>query len=74
MTYSFCEIVQASGSTPWHIRLLTKKGKKLGGGADTVALCGREVSWDLNVEITDGHLVHCCKDCVDAYKKATSGS
>jgi hypothetical protein len=46
-TYSYCEPVTATGTSPWHIRRLTEAGRKLGGGADTPALCGREVSWDL---------------------------
>jgi hypothetical protein len=36
----------ASSSSPWHIRELTSVGQKMGGGADTPALCGRTVSWD----------------------------
>lgn len=47
MDYSYCESVTATGTSPWHIRRLTEIGRKLGGGADTPALCGREVSWDL---------------------------
>jgi hypothetical protein len=50
MEYSFCETATAGAKTPWHIRVLTAKGRKLGGGADTPALCGREVSWDLNAK------------------------
>jgi len=61
--FSFCENVMAGPMTPWHIRKLSKKGIKLGGGADTIALCGQVVSWDLQVEITEHHLTHCCQRC-----------
>lgn len=51
MTYSFCESVHASGRSRWHIRRLTEKGKKLGGGIDTKSLCGVvTVGWDLGVD------------------------
>lgn len=66
--YSFCESAWASGASPWHIRKLTDKGRKLGGGADTRALCGREVAWDLQVELTEHHLGHSCQACVSAYR------
>lgn len=68
MSYSFCETVTAGPSTPWHIRKLTEVGKKLGGGADTPALCGRIVSWDLEVKITSHHLTHCCQVCATTYR------
>jgi hypothetical protein len=66
--YSFCETSTARAMTPWHIRKLTKAGKKLGGGADSPALCGRAVAWDLNVEIDAHHLSHCCRDCELQYR------
>ena len=65
---SFCESVHASGSSPWHIRELTKAGKFLGGGADTLALCGRKVCWDLETEINEHHLKHCCQKCREIYE------
>jgi hypothetical protein len=68
--FSFCETVIAGPLSRWHIRPLTEKGKKLGGGADTVALCGKKVAWDLNVDITDRHLEHCCPQCAKAYKNS----
>ena len=68
-SHSFCETVSASSESPWHIRKLTEKGKKLGGGADTESLCGFRVSWDLNVEITEHHLNHCCKLCASEYRR-----
>lgn len=48
-TYSYCETLAAYS---WHIRPLTSKGKKFGGGADTLALCGAKASWDLIAPIT----------------------
>ena len=66
--YSFCETVTAGGKTPWHIRSLTSVGKRLGGGADTPALCGRVVAWDLSVDITGHHLTHCCKACAHLFE------
>jgi len=73
VTFSFCESVTASGSSPWHIRQLTNEGQKLGGGIDTMSLCGHvkpPYGWDLNVAITNHHLEHACSDCVAKYKEA----
>ena len=47
-TFAYCETV---GATPWspnHIRKVTT-GLKTGGGADTPALCGRDLhgGWDI---------------------------
>jgi hypothetical protein len=68
--FSFCETATAGPLSPWHIRKLTKAGRKLGGGADTAALCERAVAWDLNVPISDHHLAHCCKACAGPYQSA----
>ena len=67
--YSFCESVAASGGSSWHIRLLSDEGRKLSGGADTFALCGREVSWDLAGPITERNVGLACVKCVKKYKK-----
>jgi hypothetical protein len=67
--HSFCETVTSGRTARWHIRPLTYKGKMLGGGADTLALCGRKVAWDLGVEITEGHLKHSCFACVEIYRR-----
>jgi hypothetical protein len=84
MRYSFCESVTGIG--PWHIRPLTDKGKKLGGGIDTASLCdlvrpigqlggptGRRGGggWDLHVEIDEHHLGHACPKCVAEYRRLT---
>ena len=69
--YAFCETATAGPRTPWHIRELTAKGLKLGGGADTPSLCGRVVAWDLRVAIAEYHLKHACQGCVEAYRART---
>jgi hypothetical protein len=79
-TYSFCESVTGIG--PWHIRQLSPAGKKTGGGIDSPSLCGRIYpsgattpngkrgfgGWDLDVEITEHHLRHACKECACVYR------
>jgi hypothetical protein len=71
--YSFCETVTAGATTSWHLRKLTDIGRKLGGGADTPALCGRKISWDLTVvvrrfEIASGRIApKVCRECRRAY-------
>jgi hypothetical protein len=68
MSFSFCESVHANARSPWHIRKLTSAGKKLGGGIDTKSLCGNvDKGWDLIVEISEHHLSHACKECVQQY-------
>lgn len=66
--FSFCESMHATGTSPWHIRKLTAQGRKLGGGADTVALCGREVAWDLEVKVTPEFGDFVCSKCVDEFQ------
>lgn len=75
MDYSFCETVTAGPLSKWHIRPLTKVGKKLGGGADTPALCGRTVSWDLNPpvaqfvdDVEHGAGFGICPTCLEIYR------
>lgn len=75
MTYAFCETQWASDISLWHIRQLTDKGFMCGGGADTLALCSREVAWDLNIEVTGfnrvlDHPGDCCTECVKRYREA----
>lgn len=68
---SLCESVHASGSSPWHLRRLTKVGQKFGGGIDTESLCGRvkpPMGWDLEVVITDFHIErNVCKQCLGVF-------
>ena len=67
--YSFCENVQATPLGLWHIRELSKEGRKLSGGADTKALCGREVAWDIDVHFSFHHLNNsCCKKCKEIFE------
>lgn len=65
MTFSFCE---TNAAYVYHIRRLTPAGRKLGGGADTPALCGRKVSWDVPtpVDLTPP-LNGLCKECATRY-------
>lgn len=72
MTYSFCEAVTAEALSKWHIRLLTDTGRKLGGGADTPALCGRVVSWDIRTEVAPNTLEFACPTCKEIYMTKTS--
>ena len=71
--YSFCESVWAGPKAPWHIRRITDKGLKLGGGIDTTSLCGRVTNgWDIGVTITRDHLTHSCSRCAELYSVATA--
>jgi len=54
--YSFCETIAAPPGGKWHLRELTEKGQKFGGGADSPTLCGLKAAWDINVPITKFHL------------------
>lgn len=66
---SFCETASATGSSQWHIRRLTERGRYFGGGADTYTLCGRKPLWDLNVDLSDHHLKqNCCNRCFEVFK------
>jgi len=85
--YAFCESSNAGSLAPWHIRPLTPRGKKLGGGIDTRSLCSRVSpsadngvgGWDLEVEVESyGDLDaitdgrrHVCKTCVAVYRNNT---
>lgn len=66
--FAFCETVAAGGGSPWHIRQLTTRGKKLGGGADTPSLCGKQVSWDVRPDINELQLTGACQACVWRYR------
>lgn len=66
--FSFCETATATSSSPWHIRQLTEKGPKFGGGADSPALCGRQVAWDIDVPVAWQEMDHCCHKCVESLR------
>jgi hypothetical protein len=74
VTYSFCESIWAGPTSSWHIRELPG-ARRLGGGIDTVSLCGRvKTGWDLEVPLTKFHLEkNTCKDCLKEYQKAIGG-
>ena len=66
--YAFCEPDTAGSLSKWHIRKLTDKGLKLSGGADTPSLCGREMSWDINVKVQVGPNGYvACHKCTSIY-------
>ena len=68
--FSFCEPVTATSHSKWHLRKLTDKGKKLGGGADTPSLCGRKMGWDLDAPISKFILEdHICSECRKVFQK-----
>lgn len=68
---AFCEPVTAGSNTLIHIRPLTSVGLKLGGGADTPALCGRRVDWDLEAPITPRSIEdpRTCSKCRDEFER-----
>jgi hypothetical protein len=76
--FFYCETVTAGGASPWHIREKGPKGVMLGGGADTPALCGRTVAWDLRVPIDiesesgKAQLRAACRKCAVEYLKLMS--
>jgi hypothetical protein len=58
MTYSICESVVAIVT---HVRVLSEKGLFLGGGADTLSLCGKKVAWDTQIPVASSTVT--CKIC-----------
>jgi hypothetical protein len=69
--FAFCEAATAGGGSRWHIRPLTPRGKMLGGGADTEALCGRQVSWDVKPDVNERQLQGACPICARIYRDKT---
>jgi hypothetical protein len=73
--YAFCEPVTAGSGTAIHIRRLTKEtGLRPSGGADTLALCGRVVAWDLAGGVTPASLQshQTCSECRSKFKRAVT--
>jgi hypothetical protein len=70
--FSFCESVHATSTSSWHIRPLTKVGRKTGGGIDTTTLCGRiSRGWDIETPI-EHHIdpsSYTCKACWEMFMK-----
>ena len=67
--FSFCATGGGSSSVR-HIRPLLSTGFKYGGGVDTPALCGRQMMYDIAVEITDFDLKDkTCKKCAAIYQQ-----
>ncbi len=80
--YALCERSTASPFSPHHVRPLTAVGKKMSGGADTVALCGAEVAWDVSdITLTEAandlegqqhESFRVCKTCVEKARELTA--
>ena len=67
--YALCETYSQPPSLPWHIRKLDSRGLLPGGiSGGAASLCGREIAWDLSVELTKHHISHACVTCVERYK------
>jgi hypothetical protein len=64
---AFCENVTASSSSPIHIRILTGFGLQPSGGADTMALCGNHVAWDIPGVVNEATMAddRTCRRCVN---------
>lgn len=71
--YAFCESVGASGSSSIHIRILSAQGRFVGGGADTPALCGRVMAWDLEGPVSEDVVAHrsTCPSCRLIWRDST---
>lgn len=52
--HSFCEHVDATPTSPIHLRVVGEEGQKFGGGVPGAALCGRDLrnGWDLPHAVT----------------------
>jgi hypothetical protein len=76
--FSFCESIHADSNTKWHIRQLSDKGKKFGGGIDTSSLCGCVTpsvgGWDLEASLSAHHISNnTCDRCAEKYKNFICG-
>ena len=73
--YAFCEPSYVGSNRPWHIRKLSNAGKMLGGGADTLTLCGRDLckGWDIDVIISQNFLDIACSKCVTVLQSQLKG-
>lgn len=73
--YSECERATATPTSPIHVRRLTATGLHTGGGADTAALCGAKVAWDISAvpldeivkrdEVNRGETFRYCQGCLE---------
>ena len=68
-THALCETYNQPHYVDWHIRKLSEEGPKFGGGADTLALCGRQPAWDMNLELTEKRVSDACPGCSELYEK-----
>lgn len=71
--YSFCESIHATSTSPWHLRILDDQGYRYTGGITTQSLCGLvSKGWDVKATMSEHHLGHTCKRCVEKYREQTS--
>lgn len=73
--YGFCEAVTASGTSPIHIRVLSGRGLQTSGSADTPALCGRPVAWDIPGVVNRATAAgdpRTCPSCLPIWREATA--
>lgn len=70
--FSFCESVMASGTSGIHIRILTGRGMRPSGGADTPSLCGREMAWDVPGVVNEATAAdpRTCRQCLPVWREA----
>jgi hypothetical protein len=71
--YAFCETIAACTT---HIRVLTDRGRKEGGGADTLALCGAKAEWDTKTPFSAALVVSwdpwpyaLCRQCKTCFER-----
>lgn len=67
--YTYCETVAVYR---WHIRELTETGRHLGGGADSLTLCGLKAAWDLPYEVKTRPYTNLCKMCRKRFEEGAN--
>lgn len=71
--FSLCETVTAASTSTLHIRLLTGRGMLLSGSADTPALCGQEVEWDVLGDPEDEAVRRSvCRNCLRVWRQTVA--
>lgn len=70
--FVLCETVTAASLSVLHVRILSGRGMQVSGSADTPALCGREVEWDVAGQPDDETLRNdVCPNCLAIWRRAT---
>lgn len=64
--FAFCENVTASSTSAFHIRMLSGRGLQPSGSADTMALCGSHVAWDVPGIVNEATIAddRTCRRCL----------